>query len=55
MTEAGRLCMLVAILRVVAIKYYDQTMYDFHTSIKKDTGSKHEEQNTLNIEFINQG
>ena len=37
MTEAGRPCMLVATLRVVAIKY------DFHTSIIKDTGSKHEE------------
>ena len=46
--------MHVAILRVVAIKYYDQTMYDFHTSmILKDTGSKHEEKSTLNIELIN--
>ena len=27
--------------------------FDFHTSIIKDTGSKHEEKNTLNIELIN--
>ena len=46
--------MLVAILRVVAIKCYDQTMYDLHTmSIIKYTGSKHEEKNNLNIELIN--
>ena len=45
---------VVAMLRVVAIKYYDQTMYDFHTNIIKDTGSKHkkEKENTLKIELI---